>query len=114
MKNAKSAGDVFDVVFLWPFFPRDVLDEIWGLTESFSDDFPTYSSSSVLKWSLKGKKSFSRQYSLTVGAVSLFRCCWRPAVLGRSPPISCLFVKYVRSSPFEAKHHARTQHAQKL
>ena len=39
------AGDVFDVVFLCcPFSPRDVLDEIWDLIESVSEDFPTYSS----------------------------------------------------------------------
>ena len=25
------------------FFPRDVLDEIWDLTESVSEGFPTYS-----------------------------------------------------------------------
>ena len=34
------AGDVFDGVFLCcPFFPRDVLDEIWDLTESVSGSF---------------------------------------------------------------------------
>ena len=26
-----------------PFFPRDVLDEIWGLIESVSEGLPTYS-----------------------------------------------------------------------
>ena len=26
------------------FFPRDVLDEIWDLIVSVSEDFPTYSS----------------------------------------------------------------------
>ena len=25
-----------------PFFPRDVLDEIWDLIESVSEGFPTY------------------------------------------------------------------------
>ena len=36
------AGDVFDRVFLCcPFFPRDVLDEIWDLIESVSEDFST-------------------------------------------------------------------------
>ena len=39
-----KAGDVFDGVFLCcPFPPRDVLDEIWDLIESVSEDFPTYS-----------------------------------------------------------------------
>ena len=34
------AGDAFDGVFLCcPFFPRDVLDEIWGLIESVSNVF---------------------------------------------------------------------------
>ena len=34
------AGDVFDDVFLCcPFFPRDVLDEIWDLIESVSEGF---------------------------------------------------------------------------
>ena len=38
------AGDVFGGVFLCcPFFPRDVLDEIWDLVESVSEGFPTYS-----------------------------------------------------------------------
>ena len=37
------AGDVFDGVFLCCFFPRDVLDEIWDLTESVSEGFLTYS-----------------------------------------------------------------------
>ena len=32
------------VSFVLSFFPRDVLDEIWNLTESVSDGFPTYSS----------------------------------------------------------------------
>ena len=36
-------GDVFDGVFLCrPFFPRDVLDEIWNLIESVSEGFPSY------------------------------------------------------------------------
>ena len=30
-------------------FPRDVLDEIWDLTESVSEDFPTYTLPSVTK-----------------------------------------------------------------
>ena len=39
------AGDVFDGVFLCClFFVRDVLDEIWDLTESVSESFPTFSS----------------------------------------------------------------------
>ena len=29
--------------FLLSFFPRDVLDEIWDLTESVSEGIPTYS-----------------------------------------------------------------------
>ena len=28
---------------LFPFFPQNVLDEIWDLMESVSDGFPTYS-----------------------------------------------------------------------
>ena len=37
------AGDVSDGVFLCcPFFPRDVFDEIWDVTESVSVVFPTY------------------------------------------------------------------------
>ena len=36
------ASDVFDGVFLLSLFPQDVLDEILGLIESVSDDFPTY------------------------------------------------------------------------
>ena len=40
----KIAGGVFDGVFLYcPFFPLDVLDEIWDLIESVSDGFLTYS-----------------------------------------------------------------------
>ena len=39
------AGGNFDGVFLCcPFFPVDVLDEIWDVTESVSDGFLTYSS----------------------------------------------------------------------
>ena len=35
--------DVFiDVSLSCPFFPRDVLDEIWDLTGSISEDFPTF------------------------------------------------------------------------
>ena len=30
-----------------PFFPRDVLDEIWGFIKSVSEGFPTYSFSFV-------------------------------------------------------------------
>ena len=37
------AGDVYDsVFFVLSFFQRDVLDEIWELTESVSEGFPTY------------------------------------------------------------------------
>ena len=44
-------GTVFDGVFLYcPFFQRDVLDEIWDLTESVSEGFPTYSFSRKLTW----------------------------------------------------------------
>ena len=36
-------GDVYDGVFLCcPFFPLDVLDEIWNLIESVSEGFLTY------------------------------------------------------------------------
>ena len=39
------AGGVFDGVFLCcPFFPRDVLYEIWDLIESVSEGFSSYSS----------------------------------------------------------------------
>ena len=31
------------VFFVLSFSPRDVLDEIWDLIESVSEDFPTYS-----------------------------------------------------------------------
>ena len=38
------ASDIFDGVFLCcPFFPRDVLDEIWDLIELVSAGFPTNS-----------------------------------------------------------------------
>ena len=38
------AGGVYDSVFLCcPFFPCDVLDEIFDLTESGSEGFSTYS-----------------------------------------------------------------------
>ena len=38
------AGGVFDGVFLCcPFFPLDVLDEIWDLIQSVSEGFLTYS-----------------------------------------------------------------------
>ena len=30
---------------MFSFFPQDVLDEIWDLTESVSEGFPTYSCS---------------------------------------------------------------------
>ena len=30
------------VSFVLSFFPRDVLDEIWNLIESVSEDFPSY------------------------------------------------------------------------
>ena len=33
---------VFDGSFVLSLFPRDVLDEIWDLIKSVSDDFPTY------------------------------------------------------------------------
>ena len=36
------------VSFVLSFFPRDVLDEILNLIESVSEDFPSYSSISVL------------------------------------------------------------------
>ena len=39
------AGDVFDGVFVCcPFFPRDVLEEIWDLIESVFEGFPVFSS----------------------------------------------------------------------
>ena len=42
------AGGVFDgVFFVLSFFPLGVLDEIWDLTESVSEGFPTYF---ALKW----------------------------------------------------------------
>ena len=38
------AGGVFDGVFLFcPFFPLDVLDEIWVVIGSVSEGFLTYS-----------------------------------------------------------------------
>ena len=37
------AGYIFDGVFFAGLFPRDVLDEIWDLIESFSEGIPTYS-----------------------------------------------------------------------
>ena len=43
------AGDVFDGVFLCcPFFPRDVLDEIWDLTESVSGVFGDFRCGALL------------------------------------------------------------------
>ena len=43
------AGDAIDGIFLCCLFsPRDVLDEIWDLTESVLEGFPTYSSVLVL------------------------------------------------------------------
>ena len=36
------------VSFVLSFFPRDVLDEILNLIESVSEDFPSYSLSSVI------------------------------------------------------------------
>ena len=34
------AGDVFgDVLFFYPFSPRDVLDDIWDIIESVPEDF---------------------------------------------------------------------------
>ena len=33
------------------FFPRDVLDEIWDLTEPVSEGFPTYSSVKAVQMS---------------------------------------------------------------
>ena len=38
------AGDFYDGVFLCSFFTRDVVDEMWDLTESVYEVFPTYSS----------------------------------------------------------------------
>ena len=35
------------VSFVLSFFPRDVLDEILNLIESVSEDFPSYSYSSI-------------------------------------------------------------------
>ena len=36
-------GDVFDGAFLCClFYPRDILDEIWDLIGSVSENFPTY------------------------------------------------------------------------
>ena len=36
-------GDVFDgIFFVLSYFPRDVLDDIWGLIGSVSEGFPTY------------------------------------------------------------------------
>ena len=38
------AGGVFDGVFLCcPFFPLNVLDEIWDVIESVHEEFLTYS-----------------------------------------------------------------------
>ena len=36
------------VSFVLSFFPRDVLDEILNLIESVSEDFPSYSYSSII------------------------------------------------------------------
>ena len=42
-KYLAVGGDVFDgVFFVLSFFPRDVLNEFWGLNESVSVGFPTY------------------------------------------------------------------------
>ena len=44
MGNSCSPGwGVFDGVFVLSFFPLDVLDEIWGLIESVSEEFLAYS-----------------------------------------------------------------------
>ena len=47
------------VSFCVVFLPRDVLDEIWDLTESVYEGFPTYSSMYVLKSELKSFSGFS-------------------------------------------------------
>ena len=50
------AGHVFDGVFLCcPFSPRDVLDEIWDLIKSVSEDFPTYSCKYASEVATEGK-----------------------------------------------------------
>ena len=38
MGNCCSSG----CLFVLSYFPRDVLDEIWDLIESVSEDFPAY------------------------------------------------------------------------
>ena len=53
------AGGVFDGVFLCcPFFPLDVLDEIWDLIEPVSEGFPTYSYSMFFKKQFISYRSF--------------------------------------------------------
>ena len=48
IKQLAVASRVFDGVFLCcPFFPLDVLDEIWDLIESVSGGFLTYSCNAV-------------------------------------------------------------------
>ena len=48
--------------FVLSFFPLDVLDEIWDLTESVSEGFLTYSFIQILLTS-DGYKSFSKSKS---------------------------------------------------
>ena len=40
------------VSFVLSFFPRDVLDEILNLIESVSEDFPSYSKTSITSFHL--------------------------------------------------------------
>ena len=47
-KNSKDIVRYLMVFFVLSFFPRGVLDKIWDLIESVSEDFPTYSSMWVL------------------------------------------------------------------
>ena len=68
------------------------------------------SSSSVLRWSMNGRKRFNRQQSLVVGTGTLFRCCWRPAIPGR--PTSTFFwfarnkeLNYMRTIFYLTKSH---------
>ena len=56
------------VSFVLSFFPRDVLDEILNLTESVSEDFPSYSFTGYFNIQEKnlGREKFEWQEMLEV------------------------------------------------
>ena len=68
---------VFDGSFVLSLLPRDVLDEIWDLIKSVSDDFPTYFyQRNIDKLSVLMIKLYSTTFMTVPIKMKSNRCCF--------------------------------------